>query len=72
MTNEQVQTGLYFPVIHRLPFLADLPGCAEGAFPVAESLAARTLAIPFYTRITEDEQARVVEALSTSLGRIAS
>ena len=42
-------------------------GFGEGLCPVAEEISARTLALPFHTRIEEDDQAYVVEALRDSL-----
>ncbi|MDZ4699280.1 MAG: DegT/DnrJ/EryC1/StrS family aminotransferase [Rhodothermales bacterium] len=54
----------YFPTIHLQPYYRERFGYREGDFPVAESISARTLALPFYSTLTEDEVARVAEALA--------
>ena len=54
-------------MIHLQQYMRDLYGFAEGLCPVAESLARRTLAIPFHTRITAEEQARVADALRAAV-----
>jgi len=36
--------------------------------PVAEDTSARTLALPFHSRLSAEEQERVVESLSRALG----
>jgi perosamine synthetase len=38
-------------------------GFAEGLCPVAEDVASRTLALPFYPQLEAGDQERVVEAL---------
>ena len=42
-------------------------GFTEGAFPVCEETSARTLALPFFTDITEGQQLRVAAALRAAL-----
>ena len=42
-------------------------GYRVGLCPVAESVASRTLAIPFYARLAEDDQAYVADALRDAL-----
>ena len=46
---EGIQTARYLPCIHLQRYMRDLFGFREGLCPVAESLARRTLAIPFHT-----------------------
>jgi perosamine synthetase len=62
-----VQTARYLPCIHLQPYMRERFGFAEGLCPVAESLARRTLAIPFHTGIAAAEQERVAEALRAAL-----
>ena len=59
----------YFTPVHLQPFYADL-GYRPGDFPVCEKVAARTLALPFYNRLTEADQDLVVESLKSALGRL--
>jgi len=45
----------YFPTIHLQPFYIEQFGYRKGDFPIAERIAEQTLAIPFYTELTESE-----------------
>jgi perosamine synthetase len=54
------------PCIHLFPHLREL-GYSEGQFPVAEEASACSLALPFFTSMTEGQVARVCEALAQSL-----
>ena len=62
-----VQTARYLPCIHLQPYMREQYGFREGLCPVAEDASARTLALPFHTRIEEDDQAYVAEALRAAL-----
>jgi perosamine synthetase len=42
-------------------------GFGEGMCPVAEEVASRTLALPFYPQLEADDQERVVDALRAAL-----
>ncbi len=53
----------YFSPIHLQPYYRERLGHTEGDFPVTERVAAETLALPFSSRLTSDDVARVVEAL---------
>ncbi len=60
----------YFSPVHLQPFYRERFGFKKGAFPVTEHVAARTLALPFYNRLTGEDQDRVVEALKSALARL--
>jgi perosamine synthetase len=64
---EGIPAKAYLPCIHLFPHLRAL-GYGEGDFPVAESVSARSLALPFHTWLTEAEVARVSAALERALG----
>ncbi|MEL6444914.1 MAG: DegT/DnrJ/EryC1/StrS family aminotransferase [Bacteroidota bacterium] len=57
----------YFPTIHLQPLYRERFGFAPGVFPVAEAVASRTLALPFTTRMTEDDVAQVADGLARHL-----
>lgn len=57
----------YFPSIHLQPYYRERFGFTDGAFPVCESVAARTLALPFYPGLAANDVSRVVEALTDAL-----
>lgn len=65
--TERVPAKAYLPCVHLFPHLRAL-GYGEGDFPVAESMSARSLALPFHTRLTEAEVTRVAAALERALG----
>ena len=60
----------YFSPVHLQPFYRERFGFEEGDFPVTERIAARTLALPFFNRLTEEDQDRVVAALKSALARL--
>jgi perosamine synthetase len=55
----------YLPAIHLMSFYRERFGHKEGEFPVCEDVAARSVALPFFPRMTEGEVAEVAEALLT-------
>ena len=57
----------YFSPIHLQPFYRELFGYKPGDFPVTESVAARTIALPFYNNLTEAQIDYVVTTLRTLL-----
>jgi len=62
-----IGTARYLPAIHLQPYMRERYGFAEGLCPVAESVARRTLALPFHTAIQPADQERVVEVLAGAL-----
>jgi perosamine synthetase len=53
----------YFSPIHLQPYYRERFGFRPGDFPVTERVAASTLAIPFSSRLTDEQADRVCEAL---------
>ncbi len=53
----------YFSPLHLQPFYREMFGYKPGDFPVTERVAATTLALPFSSRMTEDDVAYVADAL---------
>ena len=68
LADQGIASKAYLPCIHLMPHLREL-GYREGQFPVAEAYAARSLALPFYPAMEEQQVARVAEALTAALGR---
>ena len=52
----------YFPPIHLQPQYREELGYRPGQFPVTESAAERTIALPFYSALSEDEVQDITEA----------
>lgn len=61
-----IETGRYFAPIHLQPACRDLPA-PRAPLPVTESIAGRTLALPFFNRITNSQLDEVCEALIASI-----
>ena len=69
LRDQGIGCSNYFTPVHLQPFYADL-GWRPGDFPVCEKVAARTLALPFYNRLSEADQDLVVECLKSALARL--
>jgi perosamine synthetase len=67
LRREGVATAEYVPCIHLQPYMRERYGFAEGLCPVAEDTAGRTMALPFFTQIEPDDQARVVDVLRAAV-----
>ncbi len=65
LTNAGIGCGRYFAPIHLQPSYAAWRNPA--ALPATEAQARRTIALPFFNRITEDEIAQVSDTLRTAL-----
>jgi perosamine synthetase len=62
-----IGTARYLPCVHLQPYMRERFGFEAGLCPVAESIAQRTLALPFHTRLERPDQERVVETLRAAL-----
>ena len=62
-----VGTAEYVPCVHLQPYMRERYGFGEGLCPVAEEISARTLALPFHTRVDPGDQEFVVETLAAAL-----
>ena len=58
-----VSTSVHFGALHLQSYYADRFGYRRGMFPVAESIADRTLSLPLSSGMTGDAVDRVVDAL---------
>jgi len=59
----------YFSPIHLQPFYRESLGTKEGDFPITESVAARTIALPFYNRLEKRQVEYVVDVLADVVRR---
>jgi perosamine synthetase len=67
MKAKGIQVAIYFTPVHLQPFMAERFGCKQGDFPVTESVAERTIALPFYNNLTKDDIALVSKTLKQVL-----
>jgi perosamine synthetase len=68
LAQRGVASKAYLPCIHLMPHYRERFGHSEGEFPVAEAVAERSLALPFFPGMAESQVDRVREALSEGLG----
>jgi perosamine synthetase len=62
-----IGTADYVPCVHLQPYMRETYGFSEGLCPVAEEVASRTIALPFFPQLEADDQRRVVDALRAAL-----
>ncbi len=67
LNQEGVQCKPYFTPIHLQPFYRKMFGYKEGDFPVTEDVTGRTIALPFFNNLKEEQIDYVVEKLKNSI-----
>ena len=70
MERRGVPARVYFTPMHTQPYLKGLPGAAGRDLPVTESIAGRTIALPFHNNLSQLEIELVVIALEESLAEV--
>jgi perosamine synthetase len=63
----RIATGRYFAPIHLQPAWRNHLSASSASLPITESIARRTLALPFFNRISAGQQEEVVGALQNAL-----
>ena len=69
LAKSGIASRAYLPCIHLLPPYRDRFGFKRGEFPVAERVSERSLALPFFTSMTEGQVDRVCTALAEALSK---
>ncbi len=67
MAARGIQCGRYFAPLHQQPFWKRLAGGASSDLPITDRVAAGSLVLPYFNRLTEAQQVMVVEQLQRSL-----
>jgi perosamine synthetase len=71
MLREQgIGCNNYFPPIHLQPYMVEQLGHAAGDFPVCEYVANRTLALPFFSKMTPKQVETVCVTLEKTLEKM--
>ncbi len=65
--SREIQSSPYFPVIHLQPFYKNTFGLKSGLCPVAEDVSQRTLALPFFPGISEQQIDQVSQTVLDAL-----
>jgi perosamine synthetase len=68
LAERGVASKAYLPCIHLFPHLREL-GYREGQFPVAEAASSDSLALPFFSAMSEEQVDRVCQELAAALGQ---
>jgi perosamine synthetase len=68
---EGIGCNNYFPPIHLQPYMVERFGFKPGDLPVCEHVAARTIALPFFTKMTRYQVNRVCDTLERVLEKVA-
>jgi perosamine synthetase len=68
LARRGIATGRYFAPIHLQPAWRNRSNAGVSALPITESIARRTLALPFFNRITLSQQEEVAAALREAIG----
>jgi perosamine synthetase len=63
LAERGIASKAYLPCIHLMPYFRERFGFRGGEFPVAERVSARSLALPFFTQMAEEQVDRVCAAL---------
>ena len=72
LRQQGIQVSNYFPPVHLQPFISQQFGFQEGDFPITEFVSQRTIALPFYNNLDQDDIQTVCRCLHTSLDRITT
>lgn len=67
LNEEGVQCKPYFTPIHLQPFYRKMFGYKEGDFPITEDVTGRTIALPFFNNLKEEQIDYVVEKLKEGI-----
>jgi perosamine synthetase len=71
MLREQgIGCNNYFPPIHLQPYMVEQFGYKAGDFPVTEYVAGRTIALPFFSKMTARQVDRVCQVLEKTLEKL--
>ena len=68
LAQRGITSKAYLPCIHLMPHYRERFGFKGGEFPVAEDVAERSLALPFFPAMTDDQIETVCEAVAEALG----
>ena len=67
LARQGIATGRYFAPIHLQPAWRAHPSAGAASLPLTESISRRTLALPFFNRITASQQEEVAGALRDAI-----
>ncbi len=72
LSKKGIGCNNYFPPIHLQPFYREMCGYDEGDFKITEHISERTIALPFYNNLKQEEIRYVVDMLIINLQHVVS
>ena len=69
LNEKGVQCKPYFTTIHLQPFYRKMFGYKEGDFSITEDVTGRTIALPFFNNLKEEQIDYVVEKVKEGIKR---
>ncbi len=66
--RDGIGVAVDYRAVHLLEYYAREFGCRRGDLPVAESIGDRTLSLPFYPQLTDEQIERVIGAVAATVG----
>lgn len=70
MSEQGVGCSVHFIPLHLHPYWRESCKLSPEMFPVSQKLFEQEVSIPLYTRMTDDEQQRVIDAIHKVLGNV--
>ena len=70
LAENGIASAPYFPSIHLQPLYRKKFGFKPGDFPITEATSARTIALPFFPQMTEEQVRYVANTLKETLPRL--
>jgi len=67
-----IGTAVNYRAIHLLSYLSEALGVPRGSLPIAEEMGDRTISLPMFPTLTEEEQDRVVDAVASAWRDLAA
>jgi len=67
LREEGIECKPYFTPIHLQPFYVDMFGYKRSDFPITEDVSSRTIALPFFNNLKEEQIDYVVEKVKCGL-----
>jgi dTDP-4-amino-4,6-dideoxygalactose transaminase len=67
-----IGTAVNYRAIHELTYLVETLGLPRGSLPVAEEIGSRTISLPLYPTLTQDDQDRVIDAVADAWHELAA
>ena len=70
LKNQGIGCSNYFTPIHLQPFYRKKFGYKEGDFPITEKVSERTIALPFYNNLSEENISYVASTIKLAINEL--